>query len=169
MRKLYTLLATLVLTTTVTSAFAFTLMSSAFGNNQPIPAQYTCKGQDVSPPLQWMDVPPNTGAFALIMHDPTASSGDWSHWVLYNIDIEATALPANYPAKMQGTLTGINSWKQTTYRGPCPPQGTHQYVFDLYALDRALYVEPGLTAAQLQTAMQGHIIAKASLTGTFSH
>lgn len=168
MRNSSFLLATIALTTVALPALGLTLSSPAFSNNQPIPTQYSCNGQNISPPLQWTDVPPNTGAFALIMHDPDAPAGDWTHWVLYNLDIEATHLPANYQAKVQGTFIGLNSWEQAAYRGPCPPQGSHQYVFDLYALDRALYVEPGLTAAQLKTAMQGHIVAKASLTGTFS-
>ncbi len=148
--------------------FMFTLSSSAIKNNGPISAKYTCFGQDISPPLKWAEAPAATQAFALIMHDPDASSGDWTHWVLYNIPGEVNSLAEDITAQEQGILVGVNSWNQSLYQGPCPPQGTHHYQFDLYALDQALFVGPNLTADQLQQAMMGHVLGKTTLTGLYT-
>lgn len=149
---------------------AFQLTSSAFAHGQPIPAQYTCRGKDVSPPLNWSDPPAGTQSFALICDDPDAPAGDWVHWLIYNLPATARSLPEGVPTSGQladGSRQGLNGWRQTGYRGPCPPSGTHRYFFKLYALDTILDLPPGATKQQLLEAMKGHVLVQAELMGTF--
>lgn len=137
--------------------------SSAFGRGDPIPAVYTCDGDDISPPLRMVNLPSAAETIAIIMTDPDAPGGVWDHWVVY--DIEATSsIPEGSPL---GT-NGLNSWGNAFYEGPCPPSGTHRYVFDVYALDTTLGLAPGATKQQLLDAMEGHILADASLMGRYS-
>jgi len=150
---------------------AFTLTSERFASGQPIPEKYTCKGQNVSPSLAWTNPPKGVKAFALIMNDPDAPSGTFTHWVLYNIPAVTTSLPDVLPG--QGGIAyignhGTNSAGNTYYQGPCPPLGTHRYFFKLYALDTMLDFPASPKAADLIAAMQGHILAQAELMGTFS-
>lgn len=146
---------------------AFELTSPAFVSGQPIPAKYTCDGQDISPPLQWYDAPKDTQSFALIMDDPDAPAGDWVHWLLFNLpaDLQEVAEKAALP---QGSETGKNSWGRFKYGGPCPPRGTHRYFFKLYALNTTLNRAAGNSKAHLLKAMEGHILAQAELMGTYS-
>ncbi len=147
------------------------LTSSAFENGKPIPVKYSCKGEDVSPPLAWGEPPAQTQSFALVMDDPDAPVGVWDHWVLYNIPASARSLPEALPDDERlsdGSLHGKNSWGRLGYGGPCPPSGTHRYFFKLYALDTTLDLNPGATKSQLLKAMQGHILAQGELMGTFS-
>jgi Raf kinase inhibitor-like YbhB/YbcL family protein len=153
---------------------AFTLRSSAFQPNGSIPKIYTCEGDDVSPPLAWSDPPPGTNSFALIVDDPDAPDPKaprmtWVHWVLYNLPASANALqervqPAALPT---GTRQGFNDWKRTGYGGPCPPIGRHRYFFKLSALDNVLSDLGSATKAQVEQAMQGHVLATAELIGTY--
>lgn len=152
----------------------FTLSSSAFEAESPIPERYTCHGEDISPPLAWSQPPDGTLSLALIMDDPDAlpvAGFIWDHWVLFNLPPDLTALPegltsANLPA---GAREGMNSFKRTGYGGPCPPSGqTHRYVFSLYALDTTLALSGNPTKDMLFEAMQGHILAQAQLAGTFT-
>lgn len=149
----------------------FSFSSPAFGHGQPIPAVYTCKGRDISPPLTWSDLPQGTKSLALIMDDPDAPMGTWVHWVIYNIPPTRTGLEEAIPSEERladGSLQGKNSWRRIGYGGPCPPSGTHRYYFRLYALDSMLSLAPGATKEQLLQAMQGHILAQAEWMGTFS-
>lgn len=149
----------------------FSFSSPAFGHGQPIPAVYTCKGRDISPPLTWSDLPQGTKSLALIMDDPDAPMGTWVHWVIYNIPSTRTGLEEAIPSEERladGSLQGKNSWRRIGYGGPCPPSGTHRYYFRLYALDSMLSLAPGATKEQLLQAMQGHILAEAEWMGTFS-
>jgi Raf kinase inhibitor-like YbhB/YbcL family protein len=148
----------------------FELMSTAFEPGEPIPPQYTCDGDDVSPPLGWSDPPPDTQSFALICDDVDAPGGIWVHWVLYNLPAEARGLPEDVPPEADlpdGSRHGENSWPRLGYGGPCPPSGTHRYVFRLYALDTALDLAVGATEEQLRQAMEDHILAQAELMGTY--
>lgn len=150
---------------------AITFSSSAFGYGQPIPAVYTCKGRDISPPLQWSDLPAGTKSLALIMDDPDAPMGTWVHWVIYNIPPTRNGLEEAIPAQERladGSLQGKNSWRRIGYGGPCPPSGTHRYYFRLYALDSTLSLAPGASKEQVLAAMQGHILAQAEWMGTFA-
>jgi Raf kinase inhibitor-like YbhB/YbcL family protein len=153
---------------------SLTMTSTAFAHEGAIPSLYTCEGKDVSPPLAWAGAPEATRSFALVVDDPDAPDPaaprmTWVHWVLYNIDaaagglpegVEATALPA-------GTREGVNDWGRTGYGGPCPPVGRHRYFHKLYALDAVLpdLRHPGKAA--LEKAMKGHVLAQATLIGTY--
>ena len=153
---------------------AFKLTSEAFGDNGQIPAAYTCDDRDVSPPLGWTGLSAGTRSLALIVDDPdapdpAAPQRTWVHWVLYNIPpttaglAEAVAMGDLPP----GTREGTNDWKRTGYGGPCPPIGRHRYFHKLYALDVVLAALGAPTKAQLEQAMQGHILAQAELVGTY--
>jgi Raf kinase inhibitor-like YbhB/YbcL family protein len=146
------------------------IASSAFTEGNIIPAKYTCDGQDISPPLEWKDVPAGTKSFALITDDPDAPGGTWVHWVLYNIPPNTTKLGENIKPEKEsanGMRQGNNDWPRIGYGGPCPPGGTHRYYFKLYALDAILDLNPGATKAQLVQAMKGHILAEAQLMGKY--
>lgn len=143
------------------------ISSPAFVPMGGIPARYTCEGKDMSPPLSFAHVSNATQSLALIVDDPDAPGTGWVHWVVYNIppDVSGTGEGAGSP--IAGALEGNNSWKRGAYGGPCPPTGRHRYFFRLYALDTLL---PDLyypTKAELERAIQGHIIEQATLIGTY--
>ena len=147
----------------------FTLTSTAFAEGAPIPTKYTCDGADVSPPLAWSGAPANAKSFALICDDPDAPRGTWVHWVLYNLPPDVATLgegttAANLPP---GTREGVNDWKRTGYRGPCPPIGRHRYFFKLYALDAPLGDLGQPTKTKLEEAMRGHVVGQAQIVGTY--
>jgi len=147
------------------------LTSSAFTNGGMIPTLYGYKGKNISPPLSWTNAPENVKSFALICDDPDAPAGAWIHWILYNIPADTLSLDENVPKRAKlgnGAVHGLNSWHRSNYDGPCPPSGTHRYFFRLYALDKRLPDVPGISRAKLDTAMKGHILAKAELMGKFS-
>lgn len=150
---------------------AFMIMSSAFASGEAIPELYTCDGSDISPPLEWNFQPSGTMSYAIICDDPDAPVGNWVHWVIYNIPADSLKLEENLPADSRlsdGTLQGKNSWGKIGYGGPCPPGGTHRYFFRIYALDTKLDLEPEATKEELLDAMDGHIIEKAELMGTYT-
>ena len=153
-----------------------TLTSSAFSAGDEIPTDYTCDGKNISPELTWDDIPDGTRSLALIIDDPDAPDPlapkmTWVHWVLYNIPPNTTQLPEAISTDElpEGTQEGINDWKRTGYDGPCPPIARHRYFHKLYALDTVLEGLDKPTKAQLETAMQGHILAQAELKGTYQH
>jgi Raf kinase inhibitor-like YbhB/YbcL family protein len=146
-----------------------TLSSSAFAQGQSIPNDNTCKGRNISPALAWTDAPADTASYALIMDDPDAPAGTFTHWVIYNIPGTARSLApglSHDPTFTDGTAQGKNSGNRQYYEGPCPPSGTHRYFFKLYALDTRLELPPGATAQQVTQAMQGHVLAQGELMGT---
>lgn len=146
------------------------LVSPSFKPGEKIPAVHTCDGEDTSPALQWSDPPPETKRFALISDDPDAPSGTWVHWVIWNIPAEALGLPENLPKKgalPDGTRQGTNDFGRIGYGGPCPPSGTHRYTFRLYALDAALELPEGARKAQLEKAMEMHVLSEAELMGKY--
>ncbi len=145
----------------------FALTSSAFAPGESIPRQYTCDGQDLSPPLQWADPPAGTQSFALIVDDPDAPIGTWVHWVLFNLPPETRDLPEQ-TGPVGHSQDGNNSWKRSGYGGPCPPGGTHRYYFKLYALDTMLDLAAGADKKQLLQAMEGRILAQAEVMGVYS-
>ena len=153
---------------------AMHVSSSAFAVNAEIPSQFTCQGADRSPPLAFADIPAGSKSLALIVDDPDAPDPaapkmTWVHWVLYNLPPQTTGLveaiaPRDLP---HGTLEGLNDWKRTGYRGPCPPAGRHRYFHKLYALDTVLPDLHKPTKAALEKAMHGHILAHAEWVGTY--
>ncbi|HEY5657276.1 MAG TPA: YbhB/YbcL family Raf kinase inhibitor-like protein [Myxococcota bacterium] len=150
------------------------LTSPAFAHSGEIPARYTCDGDNVSPPLAWSNLPEGTQSLALVVDDPDAPDPKapkmtWVHWVLYNIPPDSAGLvesvsPRNLPS---GTQEGRNSWKRTGYGGPCPPIGRHRYFHKLYALDVVLPDLGTPTSGALSKAMEGHVLGRAELIGTF--
>ena len=152
----------------------FKLSSTSFRHNQPVPAKFTCEGQDVSPALKWENAPAGTKSFALICDDPDAPAGTWVHWVIWGIPATATGLPENV-AKTEsvpalGAAQGENSWPRLGYSGPCPPpgHGVHHYHFKVYALDMEKpALQPRATKQQLEEGMRGHVLAMAELVGTY--
>ena len=142
-----------------------TVTSAAFAEGAAIGARYTCDGEDVSPPLVIGATPAGTRSLALIMDDPDAPGGIWVHWVAWNIPPQTREIPeSGMPA---GARQGHNDWKRNGYGGPCPPSGTHRYLFRLYALDTTLTLASSATKADLERAMEGHVLAAGQLMGTY--
>lgn len=141
------------------------LTSPDFAHNEMIPATYTCTGEGKSPPLRIADVPPEARSLALVMDDPDAPGRTWDHWLLWNIPANATSIAAS--STPAGAVQGKNSWGRSDYGGPCPPSGTHRYVFTLYALDCTLELPQGATKRELQRTMTGHTLAQTQLTGLY--
>jgi len=149
----------------------FELTSTAFAAGESIPIQYTCDGEDTSPPLQWSDPPQGTQSLSLIADDPDAPVGTWVHWVLYDLPAGTRSLPEAVPPDADlpdGGQHGQSSWRRLGYGGPCPPSGTHRYFFKLYALDTTLDLAAGANKKQVLQAMEGHILAQAELMGTYA-
>ena len=148
------------------------LKSTAYREGGPIPARYSCDGDSISPPLSWSGVPAGTRSLTLILHDPDAPRpGGFTHWIVYNMDPRSNSLPENVPARGRlggSVLQGRNDAGRDGYFGPCPPSGTHRYVFTLYALDTVLNLKPGASEPQVLAAMKGHTIETAVLMGTYT-
>src|SRR6266540_2266969 len=137
------------------------ISSTAFADQQSIPAKYTCDGEDINPPLLIEDVPAGTKSLALIIEDPDAPSGMFIHWTVWNINPRIREIMENSVPKE--AIAGKNSWHRNSYGGPCPPSGTHRYMFKLFALDTVLDMAGGADKDQMEDAMEGHILAKAQL------
>jgi Raf kinase inhibitor-like YbhB/YbcL family protein len=149
---------------------AIEVRSSAFEDGGVIPARYTCDGQGVTPPLSWDSVPNGTKSLALIADDPDAPRGTFVHWVVYDLPPDTRRLPEDVPGRQTlsgGAQQGVNGAGRIGYTGPCPPSGTHRYVFKIYALDRMLDLDGGATVERLSDAMEGHVLAEGQLMGTY--
>jgi Raf kinase inhibitor-like YbhB/YbcL family protein len=145
--------------------------SPAFAAHGEIPTRCTCEGSDTSPPLAWSGLPQGTRTLALIVDDPDAPDPaaprmTWVHWVLFNLPPAPAALPEGVKALPLRAQQGLNDWKRLGYGGPCPPIGRHRYFHKLYALDTELELDRP-TKAELEKAMEGHVLAKAELIGTY--
>ncbi len=152
------------ITTTEPEADTMNLTSPAFEEGEPIPRRHSCNGVNISPQLDISNTPPGAAVLVLIMDDPDASAGTWDHWVAYDIEPTTTIVEDDDSV---GT-SGINSWTETGYGGPCPPSGTHRYFFEVFALDAALGLGEGSDKAAVVAAMEGHILEQAVLMGTFT-
>jgi Raf kinase inhibitor-like YbhB/YbcL family protein len=146
--------------------------STAFADGKSIPARFTCEGADVSPELSWRGVPEEAESLALIVEDPDAPDPKapktiWTHWVLYDLPTSTIGLAEGVDTLPEGTREGKNDWKQTGYRGPCPPIGRHRYFFKLFALDTRLGDLEEPTRSQLLQAMTDHVLATGTLVGTY--
>ncbi len=153
---------------------SLTLSSPAFTADAEIPRRYTCDGDDQSPPLDWSGVPEQASSLVLIVDDPDAPDPaaprmTWVHWVLFNLPADSSGLPeaVKDDGLPEGTQQGVNDWGRTGYGGPCPPIGRHRYFHKLYVLDSVLTQLKHPTKAQLEAAMQGHVLEQAELIGTF--
>jgi Raf kinase inhibitor-like YbhB/YbcL family protein len=149
------------------------LTSPAFADGGEIPAEFTCQGKDSSPRLEWSGAPAGTKSFALIVDDPDAPDPKapktvWVHWVLYDLPPSTTAIAEGAKgAPVAAARGGLNDWKRTGWGGPCPPIGRHRYFFKLYALDVLLGDLGKPTKAQLEKAIDGHVLERAELIGTY--
>ena len=142
---------------------SLTITSPVFQANGNIPAKYTCEGDNSSPALHIDAIPEGCKSLAIIVHDPDApASGGFTHWVAFNID-PMTDIPQNY----KGGIQASNGAGKTGYTGPCPPSGTHHYHFMVYALDTKLSLDKKAGKAQLEKAMEGHILSKGDLVGLY--
>jgi Raf kinase inhibitor-like YbhB/YbcL family protein len=147
------------------------LTSPAFAEGELIAPKYTCDGEDVSPPLEWEDIPGGTKSLALIVDDPDAPSGLFVHWLLYGITSSEKGLTEGVGIEQSsagGARQGKNGFGNVGYGGPCPPSGTHRYYFHLYALDSDLSnLRSGASRQELDSSMQGHILAETELMGRY--
>jgi Raf kinase inhibitor-like YbhB/YbcL family protein len=141
------------------------ITSPAFTNNQPIPAKFSCDGEGINPPLDINDIPAKAKSLALIVDDPDAPAGLWTHWLVWNINPQVTAIKEN--SVPSGSLVGKNTSGNSNYDGPCPPSGQHRYFFKFYALDTVLNLASGSERPALENAMKGHIIDNGELMGTY--
>jgi Raf kinase inhibitor-like YbhB/YbcL family protein len=150
---------------------AMRIESAAFSEGGQIPRSHTCDGKDVSPPLSWSGVPEGAKSLALICDDPDAPGKTWVHWVLFNLPSGTRELPEGVPARASvsgGGVQGTNDFRKIGYGGPCPPSGTHRYMFKLYALDAEVALPARATKAELEGAIEGHVLGQATLTGRYS-
>jgi Raf kinase inhibitor-like YbhB/YbcL family protein len=141
------------------------ITSSAFQEGGNIPSKFTCDGGDSSPPLQIAEIPSSAKSLALIVDDPDAPSGLFTHWIVWNISPQTNGIAeGSTPKGVQGT----NDFGKAGYGGPCPPSGTHRYYVKIFALDRELNLPPGTKRNQLDVAMKGHVVAHGELMGRYA-
>ncbi len=149
----------------------FELRTTTFQSGGEIPRKCTCDGGDVSPALSWSDPPPGAKSFALIMEDPDAPSGTFTHWVVYDLAPTTRQLPEKVAGNddlRDGAHQGVNDFPMTGYGGPCPPPGKpHRYFFRLYALDTKLNLPREAHKQEVEQAMKGHMLAEAELMGKY--
>ena len=141
------------------------ITSSAFQEGANIPSKFTCDGADTSPPLQIADIPSGAKSLVLIVDDPDAPGGLFTHWAVWNIPLQTSAVgEGSAPKGVQGT----NDFGKSDYGGPCPPSGTHRYYFKIFALDRELDLPFGAKRGHLDAAMKGHVVAQGELMGRYA-
>ena len=141
---------------------AMKIVSPSFKNNGKMPARYTCDGEDINPSLEIENLPEGTKSLALIVDDPDAPMKTWVHWVVYDIPPSGHIGEDSVPGKQ-----GINDAGSKNYHGPCPPSGTHRYYFKIYALDKVLALNEGISKGGLEKAMRGSILSSAELIGLY--
>lgn len=145
--------------------------SPAFSPGKPIPKEYTCDGADRSPALRWEGVPAGAQSLAILMQDPDAPGGTFTHWILVNLPASLNEIPGGLPAEenvLDGALQGKNDFGRLGYGGPCPPAGkAHHYIFTVYALDQMLSLDKAPSRDPFLQAIQGHVLAAGQLTGTY--
>lgn len=148
---------------------AFRLSSPAFADGADVPVRYTCDGEDLSPRLTWSGAPDGTRSFVLIMDDPDAPRGTFTHWVVYDIPPDETELAENVPNGTIG-ISGRNSFGRRGYGGPCPPpkDEPHRYRFTLHALDiPSLALSGNVTREDVDAKIDAHVLRSAQLVGRY--
>jgi Raf kinase inhibitor-like YbhB/YbcL family protein len=150
----------------LTRSTTMKLTSSAFVNNEAIPARYTCQGDGFNPALTFAEVPHDALALALVVDDPDAPGGTFDHWVMWNLPPSLTEVPENWEPEPDVGV-GANGVESKSWTPPCPPSGTHHYHFKLYALDLKMDLPSGSNKGELEAAMKGHIVAETELVGTY--
>ena len=142
------------------------ISSPAFLSYEKIPSNFTCKGENINPPLEFEGIPSSARSLVLIMEDPDAPSGTWIHWLLFNIPVSYEIKENSVP---EGAIQGRNSWGANAYGGPCPPSGEHRYFFRLYAVDvKELGLDSSADVRMVEQMMYNHVVAEAELVGLFS-
>lgn len=141
------------------------LESSVFGDNQNVPSKYTCDGEDINPPLTISGVPEGAKSLVMIVDDPDAPAGNWVHWTVWNIDPTTKEIAEN--SVPSGVVEGTTDFGKPGWDGPCPPSGTHHYQFKLYALDAQLNLNSSSKKADIEKAMEGHILDQTQLVGLY--
>ena len=141
------------------------ITSSAFQEGGNIPSKFTCDGSDISPPFQITGVPSEAKTLVLIVDDPDAPGGLFTHWLVWNIPPQTDSIAEGTPPK---GVHGTNDFGKSGYKGPCPPPGTHRYSFKIFALDRELDLRGGAKRSQLNAAMKGHVITQGELVGRYA-
>jgi Raf kinase inhibitor-like YbhB/YbcL family protein len=149
------------------AASSISITSPAFQGGGDIPAKFTCNGTNVSPELQISGVPKEAKSLVLIVDDPDAPRGLFTHWIVWDIDPKTTQVAEN--SAPAGAVQGTNDFGKRNYGGPCPPSGTHRYFFKIFALDTKLDLKPSARRAELDAAMRGHILAQGELMARYSH
>ena len=142
-------------------------ITSIFKNGSEIPDKYGCKGRDVNPPLNISEIPEGALSLALIVDDPDAPSGDWVHWLVYNIDPKTSEIKED--SIPSGAIVGLNSYGNNNYEGPCPPRATHHYYYKVYALNVVLDIPSSSEKSDLLKAIQGNVVDQAELMGTYTY
>ncbi len=147
-----------------------TVTSRAFAPNTPIPVDYSCDGADKSPPLAWSAPPPGTRSIAVVVDDPDAPGGDFTHWIVFDLPGTTLGLAEGADVAVLGAAEGTNGFGRAAWGGPCPPRREmHRYFFHVYALDAPLAARPGASRDAVDAAMNQHVLAEGTLTGTFGH
>ncbi|MBI2621095.1 MAG: YbhB/YbcL family Raf kinase inhibitor-like protein [Candidatus Levybacteria bacterium] len=141
------------------------IKSPVFSENQIIPTIYTCDGDNINPHLDILETPANAQSLALIMDDPDAPNGTFTHWMMWNISPQIKEIPEG--GVPEGAIQGLNSGGRVGYFPPCPPTGMHHYYFKIYALNRKLNITPNISREELEREIDGSIIDKAQLVGTY--
>jgi Raf kinase inhibitor-like YbhB/YbcL family protein len=141
------------------------ILSPVFANNEYIPQKYTCDGENVSPPLEIYNVPRDAVSLVLIVQDPDAEAGLWTHWTMWNIDPRIDGIGEGESVK--GAVEGVTSSLGQGYSGPCPPEGAHRYFFKLFGLSKSLELPNKTTVEELEEAMAGKIVEHAHLVGIY--
>ena len=158
-------------TASASAAATLSVTSPAFADGQPIPLEYTCDGTNASPPIAWSGAPAGTAAFAIVMQDPDAPRGTFTHWLLYDLSSSVTSLEAGVAQGLAaaGGTQGTNSAGTLGYTGPCPPAGpAHHYVFSVFALRAPVGVPAGATASAALAAIRDNQIAAGQIIATFA-
>ncbi|PYK68538.1 MAG: YbhB/YbcL family Raf kinase inhibitor-like protein [Verrucomicrobia bacterium] len=149
------------------AAASISIASPAFQSGAEIPAKFTCNGANVNPELKISGVPNQATSLVLIVDDPDAPRGLFTHWIVWNLDLKTTDIAEN--SAPAGGIQGTNDFGKRNYGGPCPPSGTHRYFFKIFALDTKLELKPSARRAELDAAMKGHVLAQGELMARYSH
>lgn len=144
-----------------------TVTSPAYREGQPIPREFTCDGDDRSPPLAVAGFPPQARWWALVLDDPDAPRGTWTHWTFWDLPVADASLPAGADVAALGAVEGLTSAKEVGYHGPCPPGGTHRYVATAYATTDRLGLPRGAPVADVHAALRAKAVASGALLGTY--
>ena len=143
------------------------ITSSAFEEGTNIAQKFSCDGSNVNPPLHFEGIPPEAKSLVLIVDDPDAPSGLFTHWLVWNVDPKTVDIAEN--SAPQGAVQGRNDFGKSGYGGPCPPSGTHRYYFKIFALDQTLNLKPAAKRKEVDAAIRGHTIGQGELMGRYAH